>query len=298
MDIIYRYDPHAPLQVESPRSGREALDRLAAGNARFLHLVERMHRAADGDGDPEPVVIPVTPLSMGVPFASGYLPAQAPYALVLGCSDARAPIEHIFDCGANEVFVVRVAGNVLGLECLGSVDYAVEHLADSLRTGIVLGHTGCGAVTAAVDMYLSARGFANIASTHAVRSLVDRIMLAVRAAASVLDDRLESVDRADPEYRRRLITTAIFLNAAITAFDVQREICAMTRSDVGVAFAVYDVSRSRVSALPQSTDPTADAESTPVFLPAPQNDEQVGDLARRIVDRLLDAEPGRRTVML
>ena len=61
---------------------------------------------------------------MGLPFLPGAALDQQPFAMVLGCSDARVPIESIFDQSFNEMFVVRVAGNVLGTEGLGSFDYA------------------------------------------------------------------------------------------------------------------------------------------------------------------------------
>ena len=71
---------------------------------------------------------------------------QHPFAAVLACSDSRVPVELIFDCGIGDIFVVRVAGNVLGNSELGSLEYAVDHLGVSLV--LVLGHTKCGAVKA------------------------------------------------------------------------------------------------------------------------------------------------------
>jgi carbonic anhydrase len=294
MDIVYRFDPHAPLEPHLPKSAADALRRLSSGNARFTDLVTRMQSATLEGSQPEQIVIPVTPLSFGAPWASGLMLPQRPYALVLGCSDARAPVEHIFDCGANEVFVVRVAGNVLGLECLGSVDYAVSHLTDSLRTGIVLGHTGCGAVTAAVDMYLSPREFTNLSVRHPVRSLVDRIMLAVRATARALKDHLGDVELPDAEYRRTLIKASVYLNAAVTASDVQREVDDIRKDSLPVSFGVFDVSRSRVTALPVHE---GDAEA-PTFLPAPSSAEEFAALAVQVVERLIDVEPNRQTVYL
>ena len=73
---------------------------------------------------------------------------QHPYAVVITCSDARVPPEHIFQAGIGELFVIRNAGNVLGDFDLGSVEYAVEHLGCSLV--VVMGHTHCGAVAAAL----------------------------------------------------------------------------------------------------------------------------------------------------
>ena len=73
---------------------------------------------------------------------------QQPYATVLGCSDSRVPPELVFDAGFGELFVVRVAGNVLGPSIMGTLQYAGAHLHTPLF--IVLGHEGCGAVKAAL----------------------------------------------------------------------------------------------------------------------------------------------------
>jgi carbonic anhydrase len=74
---------------------------------------------------------------------------QRPYAVILSCSDSRVPPEIIFDKGLGEIFVVRVAGNIPDPIIIGSIEYAVEYLGSPLI--MVLGHSRCGAVTAAVD---------------------------------------------------------------------------------------------------------------------------------------------------
>ncbi len=74
---------------------------------------------------------------------------QHPYAVVITCSDSRAPAEHIFNAGIGELFVIRTAGNVIGGYELGSVEYGAEHLHTKLV--LVLGHTQCGAVDAALS---------------------------------------------------------------------------------------------------------------------------------------------------
>ncbi|MCH8158084.1 MAG: carbonic anhydrase [Nitrospinae bacterium] len=74
---------------------------------------------------------------------------QTPFAAVLSCSDSRVPPEILFDCGLGDLFVVRVAGNIINDEILGSLEYATEHLGVSLI--VVLGHQRCGAVQAAVE---------------------------------------------------------------------------------------------------------------------------------------------------
>ena len=77
------------------------------------------------------------------------VPAQQPFAVVIGCSDSRVPPEIIFDCGLGDLFVVRSAGHVLDDATVGSVQYAVEIL--GVKLILVLGHSDCGAVKAAVE---------------------------------------------------------------------------------------------------------------------------------------------------
>jgi len=77
---------------------------------------------------------------------------QHPYATILGCSDSRVPPELIFDANFGELFIIRVAGNVISPEVMASIQYAGAHLHTSLF--VVLGHAGCGAVQAALDYKL------------------------------------------------------------------------------------------------------------------------------------------------
>ncbi|MDR1727863.1 MAG: carbonic anhydrase [Acidobacteriota bacterium] len=74
---------------------------------------------------------------------------QHPLAVVVACSDSRAPVELLFDCGIGDLFVIRTAGHMLDEAALASAQYAVEHL--GTRLVVVLGHTGCGAVQSVVD---------------------------------------------------------------------------------------------------------------------------------------------------
>jgi carbonic anhydrase len=77
---------------------------------------------------------------------------QHPYATILGCSDSRVPPELIFDEGFGDLFIMRVAGNVVADDVMGSLAYAANHLRTQLF--VVMGHEGCGAVTAAADSLL------------------------------------------------------------------------------------------------------------------------------------------------
>lgn len=79
----------------------------------------------------------------------GHLQGQAPYAIVLGCSDSRVPVEIIFDVGLGDLFVIRVAGNIVAPSLIGSVELAAEKF--GARLVVVLGHTECGAIEATLD---------------------------------------------------------------------------------------------------------------------------------------------------
>jgi carbonic anhydrase len=116
-----------------PKNGAEALQRLKAGNARFADGKTRYtHQSAD--------------------WRKHLVGGQKPIATLLGCSDSRVPPELVFDQGFGSIFVIRVAGNVVAPEVIGSIAYAALHLRTPLF--VVMGHESCGAVTAALDAKL------------------------------------------------------------------------------------------------------------------------------------------------
>ncbi len=115
--------------VEPACTAEEALARLKAGNLRFVNGQARF---------------PTVQKEVLANLAKG----QQPYVTILGCSDSRVPPELVFDAGFGELFVIRVAGNVLGPSILGTLQYAALHLHTPLF--VVMGHEGCGAVKAAV----------------------------------------------------------------------------------------------------------------------------------------------------
>ena len=119
--------------AEPTLSADEALLRLKAGNERFVAGTARF---------------PTVQKEILADLAKG----QHPYATILSCSDSRVPPELIFDAGFGELFIVHVAGNVVSPEVAGSLQYAGRHLKTPLF--VVLGHTNCGAVAAAVETTL------------------------------------------------------------------------------------------------------------------------------------------------
>lgn len=280
MDIIYRFNPHQPIGPSCCADPDSALQALRDGNARFVNIVGQVQKEVLGGATEKSIIIPTDPLSLAFPVWGEEAPRQSPFALVLGCSDARVPVEVIFDQGCNALFVVRVAGNVLGVECLGSIDYAVRHLGKSLNAVVVLGHTNCGAVSAAVDTYLSFRDYADIAFTHALRSLLDRMMIAVRGAAKALDRVWGAGVSHSPAYRTTLIHATVYLNAAVTAFDLQRELETLDNPNLKVVYGVYDLVNQRVRSLP------ARAQADAVFDEAPRTAEDLTELTHRLVESL------------
>jgi carbonic anhydrase len=138
-------------------SAREALERLREGNRRFASEL----RSSDA------------PMShtRRRELASG----QEPFAIILGCSDSRVPAEIVFDQGLGDLFVIRVAGNIVAPSQVGSVEFAAERF--GTRLVVVLGHSMCGAVAATLEeLGRPAQG-----QSRNLRSIVDRIRPSVQA---------------------------------------------------------------------------------------------------------------------
>ena len=188
------------------------LETLAAGNRRYatdaaLHCNRNFHRRAE------------------------VYAAQAPFAIVLGCSDSRVPPEVVFDRRLGELFVVRLAGNVADDDALGSIEYAVEHFRSPLI--LVLGHEKCGAVAATVDALKAGdepSGF--------VGSIVKKIMPAARRAAREPGNTLHDAIRENV----RDVAASIRERSAVVA-------AAERHGALRVAGATYDLGDGRVTFL-------------------------------------------------
>ena len=197
-------------KLQPAYTAEEALDRLKKGNQRFASGRARF---------------PTVQKEVLAELAKG----QRPYATVLGCSDSRVPPELLFDAGFGELFVIRVAGNVLGPSIAGTLQYAGIHLHTPLF--IVLGHEGCGAVAAAI-----AERF------HGARHR-SRVALLLQNIDPALDD-------LDPT-----LPASALLNAAIEA-NVRwtvRELlespegkARAVKGDVKLVGAVYELTTGRV----------------------------------------------------
>ena len=130
-------------------SPEDSLRRLIAGNRRFLGATE-----------------PTTARAFSAVHATK---AQRPFAIVLGCSDSRTPVEILFDEGFGDLFVVRIAGNIVAPSVVGSIEFAASQFGS--RLVVVMGHTGCGAVTATVKAIETGLG----PESKNIRSITDRI---------------------------------------------------------------------------------------------------------------------------
>ena len=167
----------------------EALERLQEGNARFVSG----ERTAD---------VPIRRV-----YSRPDVGGQQPFAVILGCSDSRVPVEMIFDQGVGDLFVIRVAGNVIAPAIVGSIEFAVERL--GTRLVVVLGHSQCGAVQATLDELLQpSEGL-----SRNWTAVIDHIRPIV---AGLLDTELA-------KNRNALIQHAVRANARITASFLRTE---------------------------------------------------------------------------
>jgi carbonic anhydrase len=138
-------------------SAGEALERLREGNQRFVSGV----RSSDA----------LTSQTRRRELAA----SQEPFAIILGCSDSRVPAEIVFDQGLGDLFVIRVAGNIVASSQVGSVEFAAERFGTPLV--VVLGHSQCGAVLATLEELMQPTEM----RSRNLRSIVDRIRPSVEA---------------------------------------------------------------------------------------------------------------------
>lgn len=161
----------------------EALARLRAGNERFVQ------------GNPKPR----TDLSPGMTPTEDQLQEQRPFAIILGCSDSRVPAELVFDQGLGDLFVIRVAGNIVAPSQMGSVEFAADQF--GTRLVIVLGHSRCGAIRATIDAIKRDEDM----QSRNLNSIVDRVRPSVEPLMRTelrhdFDALVDNAVRANVEY--------------------------------------------------------------------------------------------------
>lgn len=254
------------LTKKVPDTPAEAVRRLVTGNRAFAVMAEK---AARGESH----LMEVDPHELGFGLEPGQAPAQRPFAAVLGCSDARVPLEIVFQQRSNDVFVVRVAGNGIGLGGLGSFRYAAANFASSLRLVVVLGHSNCGAVTAAVEAFLRPRSYLQLAGNMPLRSIVDSILVSVRSASLALERTAGPSVTRRPGYRAALVETSVVINAAWAAYSLAHELAG---SPLRVVYGRYDIATGRLG-LPLRGRAAGDP-----LLPAPRDDADFRRLGERV----------------
>jgi carbonic anhydrase len=199
----------------------------------------------------------------------------------------------VFSKGSTELFVVRVASNVLGRECLGSLRYAVGHFPATLKLFVVLVHARCGTVTEAVDVYLVPRRYLELATDQSVRSIEDQILVAVRVAAMGIEMLYGDGIVRQPECRAALLEAVVVLNAAWSAYCLRQEFRAEF-PDLGVVYGAYDLITRRLR-LPLSPPGELTAEEYGLFVP-PEDAEGFRQLSlhicgSKLVQSVLGREP-------
>jgi carbonic anhydrase len=195
-------------------TAEEALGRLVAGNDRFVRGEARF---------------PTVQKEVLAELAKG----QRPYATIIGCSDSRVPPELVFDAGFGELFIVRIAGNVVSPEIMGTLQYAAVHLHTPLF--VVLGHQRCGAVQAALA------GSVRKAREHArISLLLDNMLPGLRDLNGTLapSDLLDAAVEANVRWSMHQL------------LDTPEGKARMAEGIVKLVGAVYELETGRVRFLP------------------------------------------------
>ena len=188
----------------------EALERLKKGNQRFMEEKSRhTHETAS--------------------WRSLLIQTQKPFATVLGCSDSRVPPELIFDAGFGDLFTMRVAGNIIAEDVIGTLQYGVAHLHTPLV--VVLGHEGCGAVAATLEQMLH-----KTKELEHIESLIQLIKPGLRELDLNLDraELLKAAVEANVRWSMRQLSTS------------PEGARALREKRVGLAGGVYDLATGRV----------------------------------------------------
>ncbi len=204
-------EPVLAANQKATMAASAALTNLMDGNARF----------AAGTPRPRPSIAKVRELASG----------QSPFATVLACSDSRVPVETLFDHDPGDIFVVRLAGNFVSDAALGSIEYATAVLKSPLI--MVLGHTSCGAVKAAVEHVKDGKTFPG----H-IEVLADAIAPAARESEHKPGDWWHNATVANVRMAVERLKTSTPIIAAAVEHD-----------SVEVAGGVYDLSTGKVTLL-------------------------------------------------
>ena len=202
-----------------PETAEQALEMLKQGNARFVENVQ----------NPQSTLLASNALTH----------VHEPFASILGCSDARVPAEIVFDQGLGDLFVIRVAGNVVAPSQIGSVEFAAEKFGTKLV--VVLGHSHCGAVTACVETLINP----DQQFSPNLRSIVDRIRPSVYNLHEIYTANGQDIDAQE------LINRGIKANVRMSVTQLKHGSRiledAVNNGSLIIVGAVYDLDTGKVN---------------------------------------------------
>ena len=202
-----------------PETAEQALEMLKQGNARFVENVQ----------NPQSTLLASNALTH----------VHEPFAIILGCSDARVPAEIVFDQGLGDLFVIRVAGNVVAPSQICSVEFAAEKFGTKLV--VVLGHSHCGAVTACVETLINP----DQQFSPNLRSIVDRIRPSVYNLHEIYTANGQDIDAQE------LINRGIKANVRMSVTQLKHGSRiledAVNNGSLIIVGAVYDLDTGKVT---------------------------------------------------
>ncbi|MEQ1750188.1 MAG: carbonic anhydrase family protein [Prosthecobacter sp.] len=238
IDDHIQYIDYSSREVQGSLTPASALEILQAGNQRFLSG-ERIERDYNRQIDAT---------------AGG----QFPIAAVLGCIDSRAPAEVVFDLGLGDIFSARVAGNIATTELLGSIEYACAVVGAKLV--VVLGHTSCGAVNAAVDLLAAAKKASEATPCGNLDGLVIEIQQAINPATLKKPDQWAAGEKT--AYTNEISR----LNVMRTIKTIRQRSATLNKlveeGKIAIVGSLYDVATGKVSFFQ-----TADSSVTKLSIP-------------------------------
>ena len=207
------------IHLPRPKTAEQALEMLKQGNARFVENVQ----------NPQSTLLASNALTH----------VHEPFAIILGCSDARVPAEIVFDQGLGDLFVIRVAGNVVAPSQIGSVEFAAEKFGTKLV--VVLGHSHCGAVTACVETLINP----DQQFSPNLRSIVDRIRPSVYNLHEIYTANGQDIDAQE------LINRGIKANVRMSVTQLKHGSRiledAVNNGSLIIVGAVYDLDTGKVT---------------------------------------------------
>ena len=210
-------------ELQQQLTPEQVLQKLKDGNQRFVSQQRLQHNIA-----------------RQIQITAKY--GQHPIAAVLGCMDSRAPTEMLFDVGVGDLFSLRIAGNIAGEKVLGSLEFACK--SKGSRLIVVLGHTDCGAVTAACQMYQQQLDVSQAQDTPNIQYVLKPIMSAI--------DTVKNRMANDPNVHS-FIDEVTMMNVKnnmayiLKHSNVLREM--VEKGEVGIVGAIYDVKTGQVNFL-------------------------------------------------